>query len=114
MRAARGLLVAALLAGCSETQAADDGEVITCALGGSGEFKPACRLERTVIDSQSVFVVRHPDGAFRRLVVTADGQHLDAADGADASQSALKGDRFEVILGGDKYVIPVKADARSQ
>ena len=43
-----------------------------------------------------------------------DGQNLLAADGADQTQSALKGDRFEVILGPDRYVIPAKADASAK
>lgn len=55
--------------------------------------------------------MRHPDGKFRRLVASADSQNLLAADGADQSQSALKGDRWEVILDDDRYVVPVKADA---
>lgn len=108
-------LSAILLAACAQSQAdADDGEPIYCALAGSSEFKADCRLERTSIDTQPVFVVRHPDGGFRRLQASQDGQHLESVDGADAAQSALKGDRYEVILGGDKYVIPVKADAAPQ
>ena len=106
-------IIALTVAACTQSQAdADDGEAIYCALGGTSVFKPDCRLERTTIDAQAVYVVRHPDGAFRRLQASVDGQHLEAADGADASQSALKGDRWEIILGGDKYVIPVKANVR--
>lgn len=112
-RAACLLLLALFPAACSPaTGDAESGEPISCALAGSNSFKPDCRLERTTINAHPVFVVRHPDGGFRRLQVSTDGQHLEAADGADVTQSALKGDRFEVILGGDKYVIPVKADAR--
>lgn len=108
------LAIAFGLTACAQSHAdADDGEPVMCALGGAGEFKPACRLERTTIDAQQVLVVRHPDGGFRRLTISADGQHLDAADGADRSQSARKGDRFEVILGSDRYVIPVAAPAQA-
>jgi hypothetical protein len=91
----------------------DDGEPIYCARAGSNGFKADCRLERTAIAGQPVFVVRHPDGGFRRLQASKDGLHLDAVDGADASQSARKGDRWEVILGGDRYVIPVSPDAKT-
>ena len=103
-----------LLAGCAQSSEEVPGEAITCALAGSHEFRPDCRLERTEIDGKAVFVVRHPDGAFRRLEVSADGQNLLAADGAFESQSALKGDRYEVILGDDRYVIPVKANALAE
>lgn len=107
------LALLAVIAGCAQGAEQQDGEPIYCALGGAKDFKPVCRLERTTIDRQAVLVVRHPDGGFRRLTISADGQHLDALDGAEAGQSALKGDRFEVILGGEKYVIPVAAPAAS-
>lgn len=100
-----------LLAACSGPAPEElKGEAIACGLGGATELAQQCRLERTVVESVQTFVVRHPDGSFRRLVASADGQHLEAADGADASQSALKGDRYEVILGDSRYVIPVKAN----
>ena len=110
----RGGLAAVLalaLAACgqSESAKAPAGEAIQCSLGGARDFKPNCQLERSVIDGAQVFIVRHPDGAFRRMQVSADGQNLLAADGADETQSALKGDRYEVILGPDRYVIPAQA-----
>lgn len=98
-----------LLAACSGEPAGDplpEGEPVFCALAGSQDFKEQCRVERSSVDGAPVIVVRHPDGGFRRLEVSQDGQNLLAADGADKSQSALKGDRFEVILGDDRYVIP--------
>ena len=85
-----------------------------CSLGGARDFKAECQLDRSVVDGAQVFIVRHPDGAFRRLQVSEDGQNLLAADGADETQSALKGDRYEVILGPDRYVIPAKADAAAK
>ena len=112
MRLAPVLTAALLLANCSGPAPEElAGEVIACGLGGATQLAQQCRLERAVVEGVQTFVVRHPDGSFRRLVVSNDGQNLDAADGADASQSALKGDRFEVILGDSRYVIPVKADA---
>lgn len=117
MTALRGLTLTPLmlLAACSEAFAPSaeqpKDEPVFCALGGSLEFKDQCRAERTTVEGAQVIVVRHPDGAFRRLEVSKDGQNLLAADGADQSQSALKDDRFEVILGPDRYVIPAKANA---
>lgn len=112
MRRAFGLVPVALLAACSQDIAPPaevHDEPVFCALAGSQKFTDQCRAERTTVDGAQVIVVRHPDGAFRRLEVSKNGQNLLAADGADQSQSALKGDRFEVILGPDKYVIPAKA-----
>ncbi len=102
-----------LLAACQQPGGAEaqDGEPIFCALAGAKEFKQDCRLERTQIDGKQTFVIRHPDGGFRRLLVSDDGQNLLAADGADVTQSARKGDRYEVILVQDRYVVPVQAPA---
>lgn len=112
MRLAPIVAGAALIAGCSGPGDEEPtGEAIACGLGGSTELAQVCHLERTVAEGILTYVVRHPDGSFRRLVPSADGRNLDAADGADASQSALKGDRFEVILGDSRYVIPVLASA---
>ncbi|MFM5923308.1 MAG: hypothetical protein ACKOPG_03870 [Novosphingobium sp.] len=113
MRLAAALLGCVCLSACSQggaEQAEAKGEPVFCALGGSQDFKDQCRIERAVVDGAQVIVVRHPDGAFRRLEVSKDGKNLLAADGADQSQSALKGDRYEVILGPDRYVIPAKAN----
>lgn len=103
-----------LLAGCGQTggkgEQAVPAEKIRCALDGATGLALDCSLERATEDGRQLFVVRHPDGKFRRLSANADGQNLLAADGADQSQSALKGDRWEVILGDDRYVIPVKPD----
>jgi hypothetical protein len=115
----RGLALASvtLLAACSQGEAEPGGakpERVFCALGGSLQFADNCTIERTAVEGAQVIVVRHPDGAFRRLEVSKDGQNLTAADGAEQSQSALKGDRFEVILGDSRYVIPAKADASAQ
>ena len=114
---ALGLVMALSLAACrQQTAVEEDGEPIMCALAGAKAFKAECRLERTVADGKPTFVIRHPDGAFHRLVVSPDGQNLLAADGADVTQSARKQDRYEVILGQDRYVVPVRApaDARGQ
>ncbi len=115
IRAALALLPLAALSACSDP-APGEGKVATsetiwCGLGGATELAHDCTLERGSEAGRAAFVVRHPDGKFRRLVASPDGQNLLAADGADQSQSALKGDRWEVILGDDRYVVPVKADA---
>ena len=106
------LALAACSPGGGAKAEAQDGESIACALGGSLQFKPDCTIERSAVDGASVIVVRLPGGAFHRLELSKDGQQLDTADGADLSQSALKGERFEVILGQDRFVIPAKANAR--
>jgi hypothetical protein len=107
------LLVLALAACSPGSEAAPETpqERIACAVGGVAEFTEDCTLERGIAEGAQALVVRHPDGGFRRLEVSQDGQNLLAADGAEVTQSARKGDRWEVILGEHRYVIPVKADA---
>jgi hypothetical protein len=103
-----------LLAACTpagEAAPETPQEHIACAVGGAVEFTEDCGLERATVEGAQVLVVRHPDGGFRRFEVSKDGQNLLAADGAEVTQSALKGDRYEVILGDNRYVIPAKADA---
>jgi hypothetical protein len=111
------IAVLVVLSGCGEAapgegpEAPAKAETVTCALDGSRDFATQCIVER----GEGTIVVRHPDGKFRRLTISEDGQNLLAADGADQSQSARKtgdrGERWEVILGDDRYVIPAGVDA---
>lgn len=111
MRRAIALVPLAVLSACSDPAPGEGGAVaseqVWCSLGGAQDFTQDCTLERGTEEGRPAFVVHHPDGKFRRLLASADGQNLLAADGADQSQSALKGDRWEVILGDDRYVVPV-------
>jgi hypothetical protein len=88
-----------LLAACTPGSGAapeEPQERIACAIGGALELTEDCELERVTVEGGQV---------------STDGQKLLAADGAEVTQSALKGDRWEVILGEHRYVIPVRADA---
>ena len=103
-----------LLASCSQARTEEPKERIACAVAGAAEFTEDGGLERASVEGAQVLIIRHPDGGFRRLEVSKDGQSLLAADGAQAAQSALKSERWEVILEDNRYVIPVKADAPRQ
>ena len=117
------LVLVLTLAGCgkggeqAQASAPTDSEiardVVSCALGGSAQFRDDCTAERSESEGESHIVVHHPDGGFRRLVVAKDGLTLESADGAEATRSARKGDRFEVILGQDRYVIAVAGPDRA-
>ena len=78
---------------------------IDCAIGG-GEYAPACTVAREEIDGAAVLTVRHPDGGFRLLRVTADGE-VTAADGAvPAAVSTGAAGATEVAIDGDRYRLP--------
>ncbi len=76
---------------------------VECAIGKGSDFANDCAIERGEGIS---LVVRHNDGGFRRLTLTADGS-IDTADGADAiSVQPLSDGRTEVKIGEDRYRLP--------
>lgn len=100
------------LAACSEpdgtaervaaAKASPDG--IDCALGGADAFERACMVEQ---GDAGTLTVRHADGGFRRLLVTADGRGVIAADGAAPAQvQVVAGNRIEVTIDRDRYRLP--------
>ncbi len=87
--------------------ARDDGGTIVCAQKGSTDFARTCAVDRADSDDGLILTVRHPDGAFHRLLVTKDGRGVIAADGAEkAIVTVLGPGEIEVALGGDRYRLP--------
>jgi hypothetical protein len=118
------LIVFGLLAACDSTKtanhgaiaeaeadaradAADDG-MLDCMPAGDTMFRRACQVERARDPSGAlILTVRHPDGGFRRLMVTTDGRGVIAADGAEQAKIATISPReIEVSLGGNRYRLP--------
>ncbi len=122
MRISSGLLLAILLAGCGEKTVdhnvlaqveakqrsdAEDSGRIMCAQRGQGDFARVCTVERTATANGLVLTISHPDGAFRRFLVTRDGRGVVAADGAEKAVVTVLGEGgIEVALGGDRYRLP--------
>ncbi len=85
---------------------AEDGR-ISCAVSGATAFSQVCSVEREAGETGLVLTLRHPDGGFRRLLVTKDGRGVVAADGAEpAAVVPVSEGLIEVSLGGDKYRLP--------
>ncbi|WP_443025307.1 hypothetical protein [Sphingomonas sp. RB3P16] len=85
----------------------DDSGNIVCAQAGSGDFARTCTVDRAQSDAGLVLTLRHPDGAFHRLLVTKDGRGVIAADGAErAVVRVIDTGEIEVALGGDRYRLP--------
>jgi hypothetical protein len=105
-----------MLGGCGE-KAADslpsaDADKIACRPAGTADFEPVCTIERMTGEQGLILIVRHPDGRFRRLLVTRDGRGVIAADGAETAAVTPMGTReIEVTLGGDAYRIPATVRA---
>lgn len=81
-------------------------EQIECATGGARTFANRCAIERSP-DGRAL-TVRHPDGGFRRLDVSAD-LAVSTADGATPlAGKALPDGRLEITVDGDRYRLPSK------
>jgi hypothetical protein len=110
-----GLLLGAALSACGGAKdvaatlpdGANDTQMISCATQGAKEFADACPYERSESNDGMILTIHHPDGGFRRLLVTTDGRGVVAADGSEpASVTPVSEGLIEVTLGGDRYRLP--------
>lgn len=93
--------------GTAATTAAAGGAAVPCALHGTGTFEVSCPVERIASANELVLVVHHPDGGFRRLLVTTDGRGVVTADGSEAALvSVVDPSTIEVAVGDDRYRLP--------
>ena len=80
---------------------------IPCAPPGVAELSATCTVERVQTREGVVLTLRHADGAFHRLQITADGRGVIAADGAEPAKVTPVGpDRIDVEVGGARYRLP--------
>lgn len=94
-----------------QTDAAIDGgqgdSKIDCAPAGATRFLKDCRIDRVAGANGLELTVHHPDGSFRRLLVTDDGRGVVAADGAAPAIVSIQGDNLiEVKVENDRYRLP--------
>ena len=90
----------------AEEEAAEDGRV-ECAPAGAAGFERVCTLQRVQGAEGTTLTIIHPDGGFRRLLVTTDGRGVVAADGAEQAKVSVIGKgKIEDELAGDRYRLP--------
>ncbi|MXO74168.1 hypothetical protein GRI40_02890 [Altererythrobacter aerius] len=112
------MLLAGTLVSCSpgqeQAQAAPGAVPVACALARAADFASTCLVERVVGEEGAEFVVRHPDGGFRRFKIAPDRSGMMAADGADIAVNTLAGDppMLEVRVAQDRYRFPADLDAQ--
>ena len=91
----------------SERAIAEAEGKIECLTPGAQSFAYVCAIDRTQSQDGLYLTLRHPDGGFRRLLVTNDGRGVVAADGAEQAQVVpLAEDLIEVSIGGAHYRLP--------
>ena len=117
MRAWPALALVALVAcnrGEAQPQASEGAQRIECAQGEGAEFGPDCLVEEVAGEEGPEFVVRHPNGAFRRFRIAPDRQTMIAIDGADEAANTVSGDPpvREVRVGPDRYRFPATIDVQ--
>lgn len=94
-----------------QTAAAEDGR-INCAIAGAATLRRDCTVDRETTARGLVLTVRHPDGGFRRLLVTKDGRGVIAVDGAERARVGIvDADQIEVAIGPDVYRLPATVKA---
>ncbi|MEG8041430.1 hypothetical protein QP164_00880 [Sphingomonas sp. LR59] len=79
-------------------------------------LETVCTIEQAKGETGPILTIRHPDGAFRRLLVTHDGRGVVAADGAEVAKVGLiEGNGIEVSIGDARYRLPatVKSATKS-
>lgn len=80
---------------------------IECAAPDAESFAFDCAIDMVQSQDGLFLTLRHPDGGFRRLLVTRDGRGVVAADGAEqAHVTTLAPDLIEVAIGGARYRLP--------
>ena len=101
----------AVLGGCSLSSGEGDALAATseidCAIGNAASFSPDCTVERIDNEDQTILVVRHSDGGFRRFELLGGGGGLVSADGADQATVVDEGANILVTVETDQYRIPV-------
>jgi hypothetical protein len=115
MRISSVIAASMLLAGCGKSnnvsdtlpKGKSDPEKIACATGGAKEFAADCPYEREIGKDGLILTIHHPDGGFRRFLVTKDGRGIVAADGSEAAAVVpLGAHEVEVTVGTDRYRLP--------
>lgn len=113
-------LAVGLLSACGgeagDGEGVEPAQLVECRLGGAADFASECALHWSGLAGQAarLLLVRHPDGGFRRLLVSEDGKRINVADGAEMPRVTMQGGVAEIAIGGDAYRIPASALASAR
>lgn len=106
-----------LVTACSKESTGQGGTAednhVPCALAGAQDFTPTCTREKSRVDGAEVWLIRHPDGGFRRFEIVDNGKRIATADGAWEVQAGRVGAELEVRVANDRYRFPAAAEKPS-
>lgn len=119
MRLAGPVVAGALaLVACSKNENGDsapavigDDDTVRCLLPGMKAFEPVCRRETAQGPDGPIWILRHPDGGFRRFVLMDKGMRIAAADGTQEVSAKQRGPDLEVRVSNDRYLFAAAANA---
>ncbi|RZK03871.1 MAG: hypothetical protein EOO76_01215 [Novosphingobium sp.] len=122
MRGAAATVVVLALAACGKGRDTQPAPVptkteenhVSCAPAGARDFAPACTREIAQSPDGETWVIRHPNGGFRRFVLIDGGKRIATADGADEVAATRIGSDLEVRVANDRYRFPAAADAAAR
>ncbi|PLK26233.1 hypothetical protein [Novosphingobium sp. TH158] len=103
---------AAAASGEAEAAVAEDNSV-GCALAGAKTFGRTCTREIAREDLGEVWIIRHPDGGFRRFVLIEGGTRIATADGDKEVRAERVGGELEVRVESDRYRFPAAPEANA-
>lgn len=81
----------------------EGGTPVACALRGASDYASECRLVEIDKGAERYFVMRHPDGGFRKLAPADTPAGLVEFDGAQRAESQRVGDEIVLSIGDDRY-----------
>lgn len=67
------------------------------------KLEPVCTREIATGPDGPVWVIRHPDGSFRRFVIIDGGQRIATADGAQEVRTGRGDGYLDVFVSGEQY-----------
>lgn len=100
------LLALTVLGACGDASPdieSEGGVTVSCALNGASDFASQCRLVEMGEGAAAYFVMRHPDGGFRKLALAETPAGFVELDGSQQAESWREGDEVLLQIGDDRY-----------
>ena len=94
------------VAACSDPApeiATEGGDVVECALNGAEVFAPDCRLLELPATEGHAWMIRHPDGGFRRVERSDIPGGYITGDGSIEASAVIENGYTILTIDNDRY-----------